>query len=102
MEIATLAPLLVVVLFGALSVLDLPIQLTPDISIPTLTVRTSWPGASPTEIESEILEPQEDALKGCPSTNQSVYLRPTPCIVPMKALCGVIELGSECCDASSP
>ena len=55
-----------VVLFGALSVLDLPIQLTPDISVPTLTVRTSWPGASPTEIESEILEPQEDALKDVP------------------------------------
>lgn len=57
---------ILVVLFGALSVLDLPIQLTPDISIPTLTVRTSWPGASPTEIESEILEPQEDALKDVP------------------------------------
>lgn len=54
---------ILVVLFGALALVDLPIQLTPDISIPTLSVSTSWPGASPTEIESEILEPQEDVLK---------------------------------------
>ena len=54
---------LMVVLFGGLSVADLPIQLTPDISVPTLTVRTQWPGASPTEIETEIIEPQEDAVK---------------------------------------
>ena len=52
-----------VVLFGALTVVDLPIQLTPDISVPTLSISTAWPGASPTEIEREILEPQEDALK---------------------------------------
>lgn len=57
---------LLVVLFGALSVLDLPIQLTPDISTPRLSVSTRWPGASPTEIESEILVPQEDALKDVP------------------------------------
>lgn len=57
---------LLVILFGALSVADLPIQLTPDVSVPTLTVRTSWPGAAPSEIESELLERQEDALKDVP------------------------------------
>jgi HAE1 family hydrophobic/amphiphilic exporter-1 len=57
---------ILVVLFGALSVFGLPIQLTPDISVPRLTVRTQWPGASPSEIETEILEPQEDALKDVP------------------------------------
>lgn len=54
---------LLVIMFGALSVYDLPIQLVPDITEPQLTIRTRWPGASPTEIESEILEPQEDAIK---------------------------------------
>ncbi|MFK7985045.1 MAG: efflux RND transporter permease subunit [Sandaracinaceae bacterium] len=57
---------ILLVLFGALAVFDLPIQLTPDLSSPTLTVRTRWIGASPTEIESEILEPQEDALEDVP------------------------------------
>ncbi|MGE3631362.1 MAG: efflux RND transporter permease subunit, partial [Sandaracinaceae bacterium] len=54
---------ILVVLFGVLAVFDLPIQLTPDVSVPTLTVFTTWPGGSPTEIEAEILEAQEDALK---------------------------------------
>ncbi|MEZ4288901.1 MAG: efflux RND transporter permease subunit [Polyangiales bacterium] len=54
---------IVVVLFGAMSMSGLPIQLTPDIAIPTLTISTTWPGASPAEVETEILLPQEDALK---------------------------------------
>ncbi len=58
---------ILVVLFGVISVADLPIQLTPDISVPRITVNTRWPGASPTEIESEILEPQEDALDDVPN-----------------------------------
>ena len=57
---------ILVVLFGALSVFGLPIQLTPDITIPTLTVNTQWPGGAPAEVESEILEEQEDALKSVP------------------------------------
>jgi HAE1 family hydrophobic/amphiphilic exporter-1 len=54
---------ILVLMFGALSLIGLPIQLTPDIQIPTLTVETRWPGAAPAEIEQEILEEQEEALK---------------------------------------
>ncbi len=54
---------ILVMLFGALSLAGIPIQLTPDVAIPTVTVSTTWPGATPTEIESEILEEQEEALK---------------------------------------
>lgn len=54
---------ILVVLFGVRALGELPIQLTPDLSIPRLTVRTSWPGASPEDIEREILVPQENALK---------------------------------------
>ena len=57
---------ILVMLFGALSIADLPIQLTPDVSRPVLNINTVWPGASPTEVEAEILEPQEDALKSLP------------------------------------
>ncbi|MGD8607358.1 MAG: efflux RND transporter permease subunit [Myxococcales bacterium] len=55
--------IVLVVLFGVLSVKDLPIQLTPDISTPTITINTAWPGAAPSEIETEILEQQEEVLK---------------------------------------
>jgi len=64
--VTVLVTAIIVVLFGALSVFDLPIQLTPDIEIPTVRVQTRWPGASPSEIEREILERQEDVLKDLP------------------------------------
>ncbi|MEL6547371.1 MAG: efflux RND transporter permease subunit, partial [Myxococcota bacterium] len=57
---------LLVTLFGVLTFLSIPIQLTPDIARPNLTVRTVWPGASPVEVEAEILEEQEEVLKSLP------------------------------------
>jgi HAE1 family hydrophobic/amphiphilic exporter-1 len=61
--ITVIVGIMLVVLFGALSVVDLPIQLTPDIATPTISINTTWPGAAPVEIETEILEPQEEVLK---------------------------------------
>jgi HAE1 family hydrophobic/amphiphilic exporter-1 len=57
---------ILVVLFGMLSVATLPIQLTPDITVPTVTVTTNWPGATPLEVETDVLEPQEKVLKSLP------------------------------------
>jgi HAE1 family hydrophobic/amphiphilic exporter-1 len=61
--ISVIVGIVLVVLFGTLSVMDLPIQLTPDIATPTISVNTIWPGAAPVEVETEILEPQEEVLK---------------------------------------
>lgn len=61
--VTVIVGLILIVLTGLVAVLDLPIQLTPDVSTPTITVTTRWPGASPAEVESEILEEQEEALK---------------------------------------
>ena len=61
--VGVLVGVLLVMLFGTLSLGGLPIQLTPDIAIPTLEVSTTWPGASPSEVEREILLEQEEALK---------------------------------------
>ena len=55
-----------VALFGLLAVTGIPIQLTPDIALPRITVSTVWPGASPEEVEKELLEVQEEALRGVP------------------------------------
>lgn len=57
------AAVLLTVLFGVLAVVDLPIQLTPDVTTPTVTVSTRWPGASPVEVETELLDEQEEVLK---------------------------------------
>jgi hydrophobic/amphiphilic exporter-1 (mainly G- bacteria), HAE1 family len=57
---------ILVIMFGALSISGIPIQLTPDVEVPTVSVTTAWPGATPTEVESEIIEQQEEALKALP------------------------------------
>jgi HAE1 family hydrophobic/amphiphilic exporter-1 len=62
--VGVLVGVVLVVLFGLLSLRGVPIQLTPDIEVPTLTVQTSWPGAAPIEVERELLVPQEEVLKG--------------------------------------
>ncbi len=54
---------LLTLLFGLLAALSIPIQLTPNVDQPILTVQTSWIGRSPQEIETEIIQEQEDKLK---------------------------------------
>ena len=55
---------LFIVLFGVVSLIRLPIQLTPDVTKEEITVSTRWNGASSHEIEREIIEEQEEQLKG--------------------------------------
>lgn len=54
---------ILVLLFGTISVYRMPMQLTPEVQTPTLTIDTRWPGASPQEIESEIIQEQEEQLQ---------------------------------------
>ena len=54
------------VIFGIVMLTKLPIQLTPDIERLEVTITTPWRAAAPEEVEAEIIEPQEDALKGIP------------------------------------
>ncbi|QOY63819.1 efflux RND transporter permease subunit [Lysobacter sp. H21R4] len=50
------------VLFGLIALGNLKVNLLPDLSYPTLTVRTEYTGAAPTEIETLITEPVEEAV----------------------------------------
>jgi len=54
---------LILILAGFVALTGVPIQLTPDVQVPVITVTTTWPGASPEEIEKEIVDKQEDYLK---------------------------------------
>jgi len=49
------------VLFGFIALGNLKVNLLPDLSYPTLTVRTEYTGAAPTEIETLISQPVEEA-----------------------------------------
>ncbi len=51
------------VLFGLIAYFATPVQLTPDVVEPELTITTMWPGASAQEVEREIIEEQEEQLK---------------------------------------
>ncbi|MEO1024924.1 MAG: efflux RND transporter permease subunit [Pseudomonadota bacterium] len=62
--IAVVAVVLIAVLFGVLSLSRIPVQLAPDVRKPIVVVETSWPGAAPSEIEREIVNLQEEALRG--------------------------------------
>ncbi|MFZ5482504.1 MAG: efflux RND transporter permease subunit [Myxococcota bacterium] len=48
--------------FGMVSYAQLPLNLMPDISYPTLTVRTEYAGAAPEEVEAQVSRPIEEAL----------------------------------------
>jgi HAE1 family hydrophobic/amphiphilic exporter-1 len=58
---------LLMCLFGVLALFQLPIQLTPNVDEPRVTVTTLWPGKSAREVEREIIERQEEKLKGVPN-----------------------------------
>ena len=53
---------LAVILFGAVSFSRLKINLLPELTYPTLTIRTDYPGAAPAEIENLITKPIEEAV----------------------------------------
>lgn len=54
---------LLLILFGGIALLRMPMQLIPEVETPALTIETRWPGASPQEIEREIIREQEEQLK---------------------------------------
>lgn len=54
---------ILILLFGFIGLFRLPVQLAPDTEQPKIEVQTFWSGASPSEIESEVVEKQEEKLK---------------------------------------
>jgi len=62
--IAVIAAVLMIVMFGGVALQSIPIQLTPDVNRPVITVTTIWGGAAPAEVEREIVNRQEDELRG--------------------------------------
>jgi len=54
---------ILVCLFGLIALTSIPVQLTPEVTRPVVSVRTRWPGASPQEVEKEIIAQQEEQLQ---------------------------------------
>lgn len=60
----------VAVLLGAISFMRLPVDVMPETEYPTLTVRTSYPGVGPQEVETIISRPIERALTSAPGVDR--------------------------------
>ncbi len=61
--VTTAVGAILLVLFGLISAFRIPVQLTPTVEEAEISVTTFWPGASPREIEREIVDEQEEQLK---------------------------------------
>ncbi len=57
----------IILLFGFIGLYQMSYQLSPNLVVPEITVTTVWTGATPYEIEREIVEEQENVFKGIPN-----------------------------------
>ncbi len=52
----------IIVVLGLYSLLNLGLELLPDISYPTVSVMTTWEGAAPEDVENQLTKPLEEML----------------------------------------
>ena len=62
--------IILILIFGFIALDRLPRQLTPNVIQPKISIKTSWPGASPKEIERDIIQEQELVLKNTPGLEE--------------------------------
>jgi len=63
---------LIICVLGVVSALRIPVQMIPDLEVRTISVRTGWSGATPQDIEKEILLEQERYLRTVPNLQRMV------------------------------
>ncbi|HVS19928.1 MAG TPA: efflux RND transporter permease subunit, partial [Planctomycetota bacterium] len=66
--------MLAIAVFGVVSLGKLPVDLLPEISYPTITVRTVYPGAAPEDVEDRVSERVQEALSTLPSLVRSTSI----------------------------
>ncbi len=62
--VLTVVSMLALVIFGLVSFVLLQTDEFPDVAVPIVVVATPYPGASPDNVEREIVEPMEEAISG--------------------------------------
>lgn len=63
---------LILCVLGISAALRVPVQMIPDLEVRTISVDTRWPGASPQDVEQEILIEQEQYLRTLPGLRRMV------------------------------
>jgi len=57
---------LIVAVLGVVAAMRIPVQMIPDLEVRTISVRTAWAGATPQDVEKEIIIEQEEYLRSVP------------------------------------
>src|SRR4030042_5726771 len=68
--IFTIMVILIMIILGGVSLIRLPIDLLPDITYPTLTIRTEYENTSPDGIEELVTRPIEAAMSAVPGVEE--------------------------------
>ena len=63
---------LIICIFGVIAALRVPVQMIPDLEVRVISVRTTWPGATPQDVEKEILIEQEKYLRNIPGLERMI------------------------------
>ncbi len=63
---------LIIAVLGIVAALKIPVQMIPDLEVRTISIRTTWPGATPQDVEKEILIEQEEHLRSVPGLQRIV------------------------------
>lgn len=64
--------ILILAVLGTVAALRIPVQMIPDLDVRTISVRTNWPGATPQDVEKEIIIEQEDYLRNLPNLSRII------------------------------
>ena len=60
--VSVLVGVILAMLFGVISLTRIPLQMTPTVDRPEVSVETIYRGAAPQEVENEIVDRQEEKL----------------------------------------
>lgn len=68
---------LIIAVLGIAAAMRIPVQMIPDLEVRTISVVTGWPGATPQDVEKEILIEQERYLRNLPNLKRMIALAET-------------------------
>ncbi|HUG99109.1 MAG TPA: efflux RND transporter permease subunit [Gammaproteobacteria bacterium] len=65
---------LIICVLGVLAASRIPVQMIPDLEVRVIGVDTRWPGATPQDVEKEILVEQEQYLRSLPNLKRMISI----------------------------
>lgn len=69
--------IIMLMVLGIVAATRVPVQMIPDLETRIIAIETSWPGATPQDIEKEILIEQEEYLRSLPNLKRMTSLAAT-------------------------